>query len=197
MTGRGLGLSAVQGILRSHQGGLRVLSEAGKGTTFTILVPASTGARAGGHPPVRPAGEFRGTGTVLVVDDEAPPRLVAVAALRRMGFDTIEAGDGAEALQAFEANRDRVVLILMDLAMPRMDGEAAYLNLRRAGAMVPILLSSGFGREDALRRFRGKLLAGFLQKPYTFQALADAIVAKLPTTQVDALLNALAARLAS
>ena len=174
-TGRGLGLSAVQGILRSHQGGLRILSEAGKGTTFTILLPASPGARAAVRPPAGPSVEFRGTGTVLVVDDEAPLRLAAVAALRSMGFDTLEAGDGIEALRAFEANRDRVVLVLMDLAMPRMGGEEAYLDLRRAGAMVPILLSSGFGREDALRRFRGKLLAGFLQKPYSFQALAGAV----------------------
>ena len=174
-TGRGLGLSAVQGILRSHQGGLRVFSEAGKGTTFSILLPAAAGARAAGRAPVPASGTFQGSGTVLVVDDEAPLRQVAVAALRRMGFDTVEAGDGFEAMQAFEANRDRVVLILMDLAMPRMGGEEAYLNLRRAGATVPILLSSGFGQEDSLRRFRGKLLAGYLQKPYTFQALAAAV----------------------
>jgi hemerythrin-like metal-binding protein/PAS domain S-box-containing protein len=178
-TGRGLGLSAVQGILRSHQGGIQVVSEAGKGTTFRLFFPAvSAPAKvevAGPQHPGTHASTFHGTGTVLVVDDEDSLRAVAASALRRMGFDTVQARDGLEALQLFEANRDRIRLILMDLTMPRMDGEEAYKQLRRAGAMAPIILSSGFGQEEALRRFRGKGLAGFLPKPYRFQTLVDVI----------------------
>jgi len=118
---------------------------------------------------------FKGSGKVLVVDDEPILRRVAADDLRRMGFDPLEAGDGLEALQVFAANRDQTVLILMDLTMPRMDGEEAYRRLRRSGAIVPIILTSGFAQEEILRRFHGRGLAGFLPKPYRFQALAVAV----------------------
>ena len=178
-TGRGLGLAAVQGILRSHQGGIQVISKKGEGTTFKLLFPASpVPAPAEATKPrilESPAAEFHGTGSVLVVDDEEALRSVAASTLRRMGFDTLEARDGLEGLQIYEANRDRIVLTLMDLTMPRMDGEEAYRRLRRLGAMVPIILCSGFGQEEALRRFQGKGLAGFLPKPYRLQDLTNAV----------------------
>ena len=76
-------------------------------------------------------------------------------------MEPLEAGDGQEALQVYEANRDRIVLALMDLTMPRMDGEEAYFRLRRSGAMIPIILTSGFAQDEVFRRFRGRGLAGF------------------------------------
>ena len=182
-TGRGLGLSVVQGILRSHQGGIRVTSKVGEGTTFKLFFPAAP-ASAKAEPMAPPAPgiqgtDFKGTGTILVVDDEEALRSVAVAAIRRLGFHTLEARDGLEALQAFEANQARICLVLMDLTMPRMDGEEAYREFRRAGSMVPIILSSGFGQEEAFQRFRGRGLAGFLPKPYHFQDLVSTIRAAL------------------
>ena len=185
-TGRGLGLSAVQGILRSHQGGIQVASREGVGTTFKLLFPAVTApVRQEAIEPPDPELEakFRGTGMILVVDDEEALRAVAVAALGRLGFDTLEARDGLEALQVYEANRDRVRLVLMDLTMPRMDGEEAYLELRRAGSMVPIILASGFGQEEAFQRFRGKGLAGFLPKPYRLQSLVTTVQDALEGTK--------------
>jgi hemerythrin-like metal-binding protein len=174
-----LGLSAVQGILRSHQGGIQVISEEGKGTTFRLFFPATSAPAqvvvAGPESPGSHPSQFRSAGTVLVVDDEDSLRDVAAGALRRMGFDTLQARDGLEALHVFTENQDRIRLILMDLTMPRMDGEETYRHLRRAGAMAPIILSSGFGPEEVLRRFRGKGLAGFLPKPYRFQTLVDVI----------------------
>jgi hemerythrin-like metal-binding protein len=172
LAGRGMGLSAVQGILRSHQGGIQVSSREGEGTTFTLLFPAAD-APARVEEVLEPWSDaaLRGTGVILVADDEDALRTVAVSALRRLGFDPLEARDGLEALQVYEANRDRIRLVLMDLTMPRMDGEEAYRALRRAGAMVPIILSSGFGQEEAYQRFRAKGLAGFLQKPYRLQDL--------------------------
>ncbi len=168
--GRGLGLAAVHGILRSHQGGIQVTTRVGAGTTFKLLFPAAM-APAPGAPGAQAPGAFRGTGTILVVDDEDELRAVAVAALRRLGFETLEARDGLEALQVFEANQARVRLILMDLTMPGMDGEEAYQELRRAGSRVPVVLSSGFDQGTALQRFRGRGLAGFLSKPYRLQDL--------------------------
>jgi len=105
------------------------------------------------------------------VDDEDELRTVAAAALRRLGFDILEARDGLEALRTYQAHRDRIRLVLMDLTMPRMDGEEAYRELRRSGAMVPIVLTSGFGQGTALQRFHGRGLAGFLPKPYRLQEL--------------------------
>ena len=176
-TGRGLGLSAVQGILRGHQGGIQVQSREGEGTRFRVLFPASAVQRrvaASGPPDPEPEAVHRGTGTVLVVDDEAALRSVAVSALQRQGYDTLEAGDGLEALQVYEANRG-IRLVLIDLTMPGMDGDEACRELRRAGAMVPIILCSGFGQDEAFQRFRGRGLAGFLPKPYRLQDLLQAV----------------------
>jgi hemerythrin-like metal-binding protein len=173
-TGRGLGLSAIQGIVRSHRGGIRVSSEPWKGTSFKLVFPASSEAPAvlAEAPPfLESLEEYRGTGTILVVDDEDPLRTVAVRALQIVGFSTLEARDGLEALQVFEGNQPRIRLILMDLTMPRMDGEEAYRALRRSGVLVPVILSSGFTEHDVIQHFRGRGIAGFLQKPYRLQVL--------------------------
>jgi hemerythrin-like metal-binding protein/PAS domain S-box-containing protein len=178
-TGRGLGLSAVQGILRSHHGGILVDSREGAGTTFKLLFPAMAAPKPAAiqEAPIREVrfGEYHGAGTVLVVDDEDALRAMAGGILCRLGFNVLEARDGLEALQAFEAHRDQIRLVLLDLVMPKMDGEAAFRELRRAGARMPIILSSGYGPEEALQRFSGKGLAGFLQKPYRLQALVDLV----------------------
>jgi hemerythrin-like metal-binding protein/PAS domain S-box-containing protein len=181
--GRGLGLSAVQGILRSHAGGILVSSREGEGTAFKLFFPVAAEPKRP-EAPAPPEAKVRfaayhSAGTVLVVDDEDALRAVAGGALCRLGFEVLEARDGVEALQVFAEQGDRIRLILMDLTMPRMDGEEAFRELRRAGASMPIMLSSGFGQEEALLRFKGKGLAGFLQKPYRLQTLANAVRAAL------------------
>ena len=178
-TGRGLGLAGVLGALRAHHGGIQVQSQPGRGTTFKLVLPAAADADADAEavelaeePGFQEAiGSYRGGGTVLVVDDEEPVRAIAVQALQQLGFETLEAADGLEALQVFEANRDRIRIILMDLTMPRMDGEAAYRELRRTGMLIPVILTSGFCAVDVLDHFQGKGIAGFLQKPYRLPAL--------------------------
>jgi hemerythrin-like metal-binding protein/PAS domain S-box-containing protein len=169
--GRGLGLAAVQGILCSHHGGIQVRSQVGKGTCFRLVLLAAPAPVASGPPQAEAATPFRGSGTVLVVDDEPALRKAITSVLHRMGFEILEAADGMGALAGYQASRERIVLVLLDLTMPGMDGEEVYWRLRRAGAMIPIIISSGFSPEEVQWRFRYRGLAGFLRKPYGSKAL--------------------------
>jgi hemerythrin-like metal-binding protein/PAS domain S-box-containing protein len=166
--GRGLGLTAVQGILRSHGGGILVTSAEGRGSSFKAYFPAAVEPAPEAPEPLTAQ---QGSGAILVVEDEDALRAVAVKALQASGFQCLEARDGIEALEVFKASWDRIRLILLDLTMPSMGGEETYRSLRRAGAMAPIVLCSGFGPEEALRHFRDMALAGFLRKPYSLQSL--------------------------
>lgn len=184
--GRGLGLPVVHSVLASHGGGIQVDSGEGRRTILTALFPAqaepaATPGEAAPRAP-EPAEAPALAGKVLVVEDEEVLREVAAEALGRMGFQVLEAADGLEALRVFEAHREGIRLVLMDFSMPNMDGERAYRELRRAGAMVPIVMTSGFGAEDALRPLRGRGVAGFLAKPYRLADLADAVHAALDRT---------------
>ncbi|MDJ0521505.1 MAG: response regulator [Planctomycetota bacterium] len=164
-TGRGLGLSAVLGIVRGHKGTLKLYSEVGKGTSVKVLFPASEES-------IEPEREdptiasWRAEGTVLVVDDEEGVRLVLETVLGTAGFDVLTANDGADGLKAFKEHEDEIVLVLLDMTMPRMDGEAAFRELRQLKPDVRAILMSGYNAQDATSRFAGKGLAGFIQKPF-------------------------------
>ncbi|GLH67244.1 CHASE domain-containing protein [Geothrix edaphica] len=173
-TGRGLGLSAMQGIVRGHKGGIRVYSEVGKGTTFKLIFPAGLEAA----PPWPAEGEpegWTGSGTILVVDDEESVRAVAEAHLRSMGFDVIHASDGLEALEQFKARRGTIRAVLMDLTMPHMDGTETFRELRRLDPQCPVVLTSGYNEQDAIQDFQGKGLAAFVQKPFQRADLVKAL----------------------
>ncbi|MDP6545630.1 MAG: response regulator [Phycisphaerae bacterium] len=185
-TGRGLGMSAVLGIVRGHHGAINICSELGKGTTFKVFFPASELSAVGEETQDRDADQaeaWRGRGTVLVADDEKSICATIGEALGRMGFSVLTAADGREAVEIFGAHSDEIVCVLLDLTMPRMDGEQAFGELRRICPEVRVVLCSGYNEQDATQHFVGKGLAGFIQKPYDLSAMREKLMEILPDNE--------------
>ncbi|GAB4201820.1 MAG: hypothetical protein OHK0013_14330 [Sandaracinaceae bacterium] len=165
--GRGLGMSAVQGIVHGHGGFVRVRSAPGRGTTFEIFLPA-TSTPTERPPPTMPVVGRPARGTVLVIDDEHSIRSSLDRLLRHLGYRAILAADGAEGLAEFVAHRDEIVAVLLDLTMPAMSGFETLEALRARSSTVPILLTSGYG-DAATSGAAGA--TGFLPKPYGIEEL--------------------------
>ena len=175
-TGRGLGLSAVLGIVRGHQGALQVTSALGRGTTFKVLFPAAPPVGPQSIPPARASlGAWQGIGTVLLVDDEDSVRTLGARMLERIGFQALVASDGQEALELYQVRREEIVLVLLDLTMPYMDGEETFRQLLRLDPQVRVVMTSGYTENEMAPRFTGQRVCGFLEKPYTLEALTHCL----------------------
>jgi PAS domain S-box-containing protein len=182
LTGRGLGLAAAMGIVKAHNGAIRVATAAGKGTAFKVIFPVRRDEVVEECESKKADSNGAVKGVVLMVDDEEIVRKVAKAALEIRGYRVILAGDGREAVEVFRGMSDSISLVILDLTMPVMGGEEALRHLRDIRPDVTVMLSSGYTETDAMRRFSDDGLAGFIQKPYTSARLrerVDAVVQNL------------------
>lgn len=170
-TGRGLGLSAVLGIVRGHKGAIKVYSEPGKGTSIKMVFPSSQLPARALEPASDTPTPWRGHGTVLIIDDEPFVIELARCMLEKMGFTVLTARNGHDGLHVFEREGNNIRLVLLDMTMPQLDGEETFRELRRLRSDVLTILSSGYNEQTATSRFAGKGLAAFIQKPYTFEEL--------------------------
>jgi two-component system, cell cycle sensor histidine kinase and response regulator CckA len=181
--GRGLGPAAVLGIVRAHHGALKVYSELSKGTTFKLLLPLTSADVSPDPWANRSPTPWRGEGTVLVVDDEPMVRDVAQAILQRLGLTVTLAPDGEEAIRLFTEDPDRFGAVLLDLTMPRVSGAETFRRIREIRSDARVILMSGYNEDEASGQFAGKGLAGFIEKPFSTQALSEAIERVLGTEQ--------------
>jgi len=165
-TGRGLGMSAVLGIVNGHDGILNLYSECGKGTIFKVAFPMDSLTKEVVTEEKDEKIIKNYSGTILVIDDEESIRKLAVMLLEDMGYKVVTAVDGQHGIEVFQEYQTEVVGVILDMTMPHMNGEDCFYELQKISPNIQVILSSGYAEEDATNSFQGKGLAGFIQKPY-------------------------------
>ncbi len=173
--GSGLGLASVWGIVENHRGSIQVESTPGKGTTFTILLPALETAVTANAEKKANTTELAGKGIVLVVDDEAAIRRPYVRLISGLGYKALPASGGKEAIELVRTHRADLAFVLLDLTMPEMSGRATYEAIREIAPEAKVLLMSGFSAEEEAKELLVRGCKGFIQKPFTWSALVEKI----------------------
>ena len=170
--GTGLGLAAAWGTILDHQGAISVASRPGAGTVFKVYLPVS---RTGPAPAEPGPGLRSGRGTILLVEDEESLRLTLQETLEHLGYRVRTAVDGQDGIEQFRRFHDELDLVILDMIMPVLGGRPAFEEMRRIDPAVPVIVSSGHGREADFEAMEAQGLAGILQKPYRREALSQLI----------------------
>lgn len=171
--GTGLGLAAVFGTIQDHYGAIQVYSERGVGTLFSLYIPVNQVESV--TTPNRQNEIIKGTGTVLLVDDEEILRIAGRAMLNKMGYDVLLAENGCEALKIFSSNHNKIDVVLSDMIMPQMNGTELFYELKQIDASCNVIISSGFTKNESLTTLKKMGLSGFIQKPYTISELSKSL----------------------
>jgi PAS domain S-box-containing protein len=183
--GTGLGLATVYGIIRSHRGMINVYSEPGRGTTFSLYLPASEKAVADESDDPSVAVIHRGDGTILLVDDEAMVLEVSRELLESLGYRVHTAAGGREAVALYEEKGREIDLVILDMIMPGLSGSETFDRLRAIDSRVRIILSSGYSLNGEAKTIMDRGCAGFLQKPFQLAQLSQKVRDVLDTSNPD------------
>lgn len=180
LTGRGMGLPVVLGIVQAHGGGLSVESRPGQGSTFRVYLPVCDNAAL--HPAgtaVPSIGANGSGGTLLLVDDDVALLESTHDLLEMKGFSVLTAKDGIEAIEVFQAHRKEICCVITDLTMPRLDGWGTLAALRQLDPSLPVILTSGYDLTELMAREHPEGPQAFLGKPYGFKQLEEAVATAL------------------
>ena len=173
--GTGLGLASVYGIIKGHGGYINVHSRKDQGATFAVYLPAS--AKEVRHEKAEPVVETvaKGTGTILLIDDEEMIIKVGQELLQELGYSVIAARSGEEAVKLYNKNRDKIDLVVMDMIMPGMGGGETFDRLKAVNPDVKVLLSSGYSINGQASKILERGCDGFIQKPFNLNQLSEKI----------------------
>ena len=186
-TGRGLGMSAVLGIIKSHSGALQLFSQPGLGTTFKVYLPVPAGSADADEAQTasEPASLWQGSGTILLAEDEEPIRDIAKTFLEMFGFTVLEAVNGKEALEIYKKNATEIILVVTDMGMPVMDGCHLFNELKKLNPELPIIVSSGYGDVEVIARIGSNKIAGLISKPYNPIQLREVLKSVVKGTELS------------